>query len=175
MAAIFELDEVEKLPLRAQALIASRMARRAILHLPREFSEGDRQAMLALCDALDRAAATGDLDPTALDEVIERALATRGGPAGEAAEALYWAWDAAGAAIGALDFPVDDICIMSASNAIASASRTYGMTPLQAVIFAAADLDLLRFACKEANVGFYDALGAGVMGRLPPVHPPDER
>lgn len=123
MPAIFEFDQIEKLPLRAQALIASRMARRAIFHLPKEFSQADRRAMLDLCDALDRAAATGDLDPVALRDVIEEALATREGPAGEAAEALYWAWDAAGAAGAALDFPVDDICVMSALNAIAAASR----------------------------------------------------
>ncbi len=175
MAAIFELDQIPKLPLWAQALIAARMARRAVFHLRKGFPPKDRELMLALCDALDEAAATGEYWERKLGPLAERVKALRGGAAGEAAEALYWAWDAAGAAHGAQSFPVDATCIRDVQNAIAAASRAEGLSPLQIRLFAAADLDQIRFACGEAHVGFYDALGPEVMGRLAPVYPPDER
>lgn len=175
MPALFELDQIPKLPLFAQAFVASRMARRAIFHLPKEFSAADRKAMLGVCDALDEIAMSGNCSEKELSAqgaVIDR---VRGGDAGEAAEALYWAWDCAGAAQAASDFPVDATCIRDAENAMAAASRAHGLSPLQVRLFAAADLDQLRFACAEAHVGFYDALGPSVMGRMAPVYPPDDR
>lgn len=175
MAAIFELDEISKLPLFAQALIASRMARRAIFHLPKEFPAEVRSAMLGVCDALDEIAESGSCPENKFSALGAAINGLRGGKAGEAAEALYWAWDSAGAAHASNDFPVDATCIRDAQNAIASASRARGLSPLQVRIFAAADLDQLRFACGEAHIGFYDALGASVMGRMAPVYPPDER
>lgn len=175
MAALFELDAIPTLPLWAQVLIASRMARRAALHLPKSFADKDRRSMLALCDALDEAAATGEYWKDRIGPLAARLEALRGGAAGEAAEALYWAWDAAGAAHGAQSFPVDATCVRDVQNAIAAASRSHGLSPLQIRLYAAADLDQIRFACGEAHVGFYDALGPQVMGRLAPVYPPDER
>ncbi len=174
MAALFELDDIPKLPLWAQVLIASRMARRAILHLPKSVSLTDRKALLDLCDATDEAAEVGEYLETKTRPLADRMNALRSGPIGEVAEACYWAWDAAGAAHGAQSFPVDATCIRDAQNAISAASRSNGLSALQVRIFAAADLDLLRFACAEFKIGFYDALGAGVMGRLTPVYPPDE-
>ncbi len=131
--------------------------------------------MLDLCDGLDEAALSGDYREQKLGPLAECMKAMRGGPAGEAAEALYWAWDAAGAAHGAQSFPVDATCIRDVQNAIAAASRAEGLSPLQVRVFAAADLDTLRFTCGEAHVGFYDALGSYVMERIAPVYPPDER
>lgn len=168
----FELDQIRTLPLWAQVLIAARMARRATLRLAKGFPDEDRAAMLALCDALDEAAAIGEYWEEKLAPLAARMKALRGGAAGEAADALYWAWDAAGAAHGAQSFPVDATCVRDVENAIAAASRAEGLTPLQVRLFAAADLEQLRFACGEAHVGFYDALGAHVMGRLAPVYPP---
>lgn len=151
------------------------MARRATLHLPKTFPDGDRGAMLALCDAIDEAAMTGDYWKAKIAPLAAHLEQLRGGAAGEAAEALYWAWDAAGAAHGAQSFPVDATCIGDVENALAAASRAEGLSPLQVRIFAAADLDQLRFACDEARIGFYDALGGQAMGRLAPVYLPDAR
>ena len=175
MAAIFELDQIAKLPLYAQAFIASRMARRAIFHLPKSFAEKDRAAMLAACDALDAFARDGGASMERTKPLYDCARKYRGGPAGEAAEALYWAIDATGAADSANDFPVDQTCIRDAENAFASASRAEGLSPLQVRTYMAADMDQLRFACGEAGIGFYDALGEHVMGRMAQVSPPDDR
>ncbi|MEK7265283.1 MAG: hypothetical protein AAB227_04200, partial [Pseudomonadota bacterium] len=73
------------------------------------------------------------------------------------------------------DFPIDQTCIDDVQKAFAAASAAEGMSPLQIRLYAAADLDQLRFACGEAGIGFYDALGPQVMGRLAPVYPPDAR
>lgn len=174
MSAIFDLDEISKLPLWAQVLLASRMARRATLHSSKSISLTDRKALFDLCEAVDEAAETGEYREMKMRPLADRMKALRGGPLGEAAEACYWAWDAAGAAHGAQSFPVDATCIRDVQNAISAASRAEGLSPLRVRIFAAADLDLLRFACGEFKVGFYDALGSDVMSRLTPVYPPDE-
>jgi hypothetical protein len=173
--ALFELDAIPKLPLWAQVLIAARMARRAVLHLPKEFDRKEREPLLALCDALDNAAATGEYWKEKIAPLAARMAAMRGGAGGEAVEALYWAWDAAGAAHGAESYPVDATCIGDVQNAIDAASHAEGLSPLKVRIFASADLDQIRFACSEGAVGFYDALGPQVMGRLAPVYPPDKR
>ncbi len=175
MPALFELDEISKLPLFAQAFIASRMARRAALHLPGDFPAADRKTMLDICDVLDRAVASGASSLDKLRPHFDKIYELRGGPAGEAAEAVYWALDAASAADAANDFPVDTTCIRDTQNALAAASRSHGLSPLQVRVFAAADLDTLRFVCAETKIGFYDPLGSYVMERVAPVYPPDMR
>lgn len=127
--------------------------------------------MVSICDALDDVARRGEFRDKKMKPMAAAIAGLRGGPAGQAAEALYWAYDAAGAAIGALDFPVDATCMSDVRNAIAAASRAHGLSPLQVGIFAAVDLDQLRFACGEAQINFYDALGPEVMSRLAPVWP----
>jgi len=173
--AIFELGEIPKLPLYAQALMASRMARRAIFNLPKDFPGKDRASMLAVCDALDDLCRDGGASMNRMKPLYDRVSSLRGGAAGEAAEALYWAVDATASAEAANDFPVDQTCIRDVENAFASASRAKGLSALQVRTYAAADLDQLRFACGEASVNFYDALGGAVFGRLAPVYPPDDR
>lgn len=175
MSAIFELDQIAKLPLFAQAFIASRMARRAIFQLPKDFPAHDRKAMLAVCDALDIFCREGGASMNKMNSLYDAAHRYRGGAAGEAAEALYWAVDAAASAEAASDFPIDGTCIRDSENALAAASRSHGLSPLQVRVYAAADLDSLRFSCGEAHVGFYDALGSYVMDRIAPVYPPDDR
>lgn len=175
MPALFALDDIEKLPLFAQAFLASRMARRAIFFLPDDVKADDRAAMLAICDALDLTARAGSAPMEGLRPHYDRAQSLRNGGAGQAAEALYWAIDAAGAAHAANDFPVDATCIRDVQNALAAASGAHGLSPLQVRVYAAADLDQLRFACAEAGVGRYNALGDQVMGRMAPVYPPDRR
>ena len=175
MPAIFELDQAAKLPLYAQAFIAARMARRAILFLPRDFPAAERAMMIEVCDKLDALCRDGGASMKKMQPLYDRANGFRGAAAGEAAEALYWAVDATASAEAANDFPVDATCIRDAQNAMAAASRSQGLSPLQVRVYAAADLDTLRFACAEAPVQFYDALGPYVMERIAPVYPPDER
>ncbi len=175
MAAIFELDAIRELPLYAQAFLASRMARRALFLLPKTFPENDRAALIGICDALDAFCRDGGASMKKMRPIYDRVGGLRGGAAGEAAEALYWAVDATASAEAANDFPVDQTCIRDVQNAFAAASRADGLSPLQVRTLLAGDFDQLRFACGEAGIGFYDALGGHVMGRMAPVQPPDDR
>lgn len=175
MPAILELDRLGELPLYAQALLASRMARRAIFCLPDSFPAVTKRELLAVCDRLDELCRNGGAAMTVMRPLYERANACRGSAAGEAAEALYWAVDATASADAANDFPVDETCRRDARLAFAAAGRAEGLSPLQVMTLLAADMDQLRFACAEAGVGTYDALGPAVMGRLAPVWPPSRK
>lgn len=175
VAAIFELDQIKDLPFWAQVLIASRMARRAALWLPANVPQATRDSLVAACDALDRFAQAGTRtseDTTTIknaDAIPDNAIIHA------AAETLRWASDAAMAAHDTQDFgAADAACINSAKQAMNWAMQSPGLNPLQVRVFAAADLDTLRFACKESRVGRYDPLGKDVMGRIAPVYPPNE-
>lgn len=172
MPAILELDQFGKLPLYAQALMASRIARRAVLCLPDSFPETAKAAMITVFDELDALCRDGGAAVNVMRPLYEQANAWRGSTAGEAAEALYWAVDATASAEAANDFPVDETCTRDARQAFAAAGRAEGLSPLQVMTYLAADLDQLRFACAEAHIGMYDPLGPAVMGRLAPVYPP---
>lgn len=175
MSALFALDEIVKLPLYAQAFMASRMTRRAVLFLPASFPDEDRAAMIEICDMLDKICRDGGASTKNMRLLYDRADRFRGGAAGDAAEAVYWAVDAAASAEAANDFPVDATCLRDTEKAMAAASRSHALSPLQVRLYAVADLDSLRFSCAEAAVGFYDALGPYVIERIAPVYPPDER
>lgn len=175
MSALFELGEISKLPLFAQAFLAARMARRAVFALPEDFAPDDRASMLEICDALDGFCRNGGAAMAKMRPLYDRVNTYRGGAAGEAAEALYYAVDATASAEAANDFPIDQTCIRDAECAFAAASRAEGLSPLQVRTLLAGDFDQLRFACSEARIGFYDALGGQVMGRMAPVYPPDRR
>ena len=173
---IFEVDTYGELPLWAQVLLASRLVRRAALWLPDDLPAETRQTLLAACDAMDRCAIAGEC-LKAERAVIEKAANMQ--PVADACgavNAVYYAADAAHAAHDSLDFSAaESACTSSAGKAMAEAGKSTGLNPLQVRIFAAADVDLLRFACKEAGVGRYGGLGTAVMERLCPVYPPDER
>lgn len=154
MAAIFELDQIKDLPFWAQVLIASRMARRAALWLPANVPQTTRDTLVAACDALDRCAQTGthaSEDTAAIkraDDLPDNAIIHA------AAETLRWAADAALAAHDTQDFgAADAACINSSKQAMNWAMQSPGLNPLQVRVFAAADLDTLRFTCKESGVG----------------------
>lgn len=173
---IFEVDTYGELPLWAQVLLASRLTRRAALWMPEDVPDETRQTLLKACDAIDRCAIAGDW-LKAERAVIEKAANMQ--PVADACgavNAVYYTADAAHAAHDSLDFSAaESACTSSAGKAMAEAGKSTGLNPLQVRIFAAADVDLLRFACKEAGVGRYDGLGTAVMGRLCPVYPPDPR
>lgn len=143
---------LEKLPLWAQVLVASRLLRRAALALQ------DRSA-LAQCDYADASAWAGEC------QVGTPPACT--GPLHTAAEQLA---DATAAAQGAQSFPVDRCVTAGAQRCIDAICAVRGVNVVQAAILLGADLDQLNFACKEVGVGTYDGLGAHVRGRLAPVH-----
>lgn len=167
-AAFLRMDDGTDLPLWAQALMASRLTRRAVLAMvgDNKLAVADRDVLIAGCDAIDRCAALGQYRE-AEGELIRSAVAwvpTR--RADSLAQAMYWAADAALAANDASDFSAaETACMNSTKQAIAHAAQSPGMNPLQARMYIAGDIDLLRFACGEFRVGRYDALGQ-VMGRL---------
>lgn len=168
---IFELDQFKDLPLWAQVLMASRLVRRVLARIPSTNEQRAIQVLTAGCDALDACAAQGQV-PSDLNEPIR--IANSFQPTGtmhSPTVALACAIDAAKAAEASLDFSAaETACSNSIAKSFAWASEAPGMTPLQARILLAADLDLLRFNCKEFNVGRYDAIPKGVFERLIPAN-----
>jgi hypothetical protein len=177
-AAIFRLDDVEKLPLWAQVWMAARVARRAVLHLPVGTEASVMAALLETCDAIERCCFSGTRRraPEADQKRMEGVKALKVGRDGRAVvEALYLAADAALAAEDSDSFgAADAACMGSSRRAMAWCAESPGMTPLGVGIFVAADLDQLEFACKEGGVGKYDVLNDLVRGRMAPVHAPRE-
>jgi hypothetical protein len=170
-SAMFELDTVRELPLWAQVLMASRMARRAVLAMPATVSESTRTVLLAGCDAMDRCAAAGEWSKGERAAVKKAMDHQPAGDAQGAKEAVYYAADATHAAHDSLDFSAaESACVGSVQRAMSAAAGAKGLQKLQVLVFMASDLDSVRFACKECGVGRYDGVGAGVMGRLAPVH-----
>jgi hypothetical protein len=176
MTSRLELPVLDALPLWAKVLAASRIARRAALWMPNSASENARTLLVQACDAIDRWALAGErLKPDLA--IVERAKALRPRAAEQGAVmALFFAADAAHAAESALDFSAaESACHSSMLKAFDAAKGAAGLNPIQVQIFIAADVDLLGFACKEANIDRYQGLGRGVAERLFPVYPPDNR
>lgn len=170
MSSLRSIDDLATLPLWGQALVASRMVRRAAKALPRD--DSTRSAIEAACDAIDESARRGALTPAARQ-------AAEGGGTGQAAlspgsesfrEALRWALDAAAAAHDAQDFPIDATVTNSARSAIAAIAGDRRVAPLQLAILSGGDVDQVAFASGEARIGTYDALTDYVFERLAPVH-----
>lgn len=167
------LEHAKDLPLWAQVLLAARMAHRAALAAPPTVPAAQRAALVAGCEAIVRCARAGERLKAELNTIR---LAVDVQPVADlhgATLSLQAAADAAHAAHDSTDFSAaETACVNSAGNAVRHASLAKGLNPLQASIFAAGDLDLLRFACEESRIGRYDALGDAVLGRLPPVNAP---
>lgn len=87
-----------------------------------------------------------------------------------AIEAVRWANDSIGAAQAAHDFPVDATVAASAHRCVEALAVDPRVTRLQLAILMASDIDLIAFACREANVGTYDALTNYVFERLASCH-----
>lgn len=171
---IFELDAIRDLPLWAQVLIASRLCRRATLWLVQDTPPKASSLLLAGCDAVDRCALYGQRPKDEI-AIIEHAIEYQPSrDAQPAFAAMYYTADAAMAAEASLDFEAaESACTQSVLKAMASVAEQNTLSPIQARIFAAADLDLLRFACKENNIGRYNGLGTAVFRRLIPVTAPN--
>jgi hypothetical protein len=172
------LDQLPSLPLFAQALVASRLVRRAVLAVLTEASAHEtqqdpplRNTFLGACDAVDRVAYRGqgiEAERAVFDRARQQPLAA---DARMLAPALEHAVNAAEGAVAAYDFPVDHAVHASLQRCIAALADDPRVNPVQLAVLIAADADLLGFACQEAGVGTYDGLGDHVKGRLTPVHP----
>lgn len=160
--------DLASLPLYGQALVAGRMARRAVLAM---LQEADLEKGLAACDVIERIARREDSWRSGHPAMraMERIRPGRGKHA--ALEAVRWAFDSVGAAQGANDFPVDHVVGASAQRCFAAITADARVSAVQVAILIAADVDQIGFACSEANVQFYDALPMHVFGRLAPCHP----
>ncbi len=172
MEAVLERRELfETLPLWGQALLAARMARRGILAMLDHAPGSGIEAALLACDALEECARAGQGWHDRHATFDAAMLALRKPESLAALHALRWAIDAAGAAEGAWDFPVDGTVTVSAKRSFAALVNDPRVSALQIATLVAADADLIAFACAEAKVGTYDALTPQVFGRLTPVHP----
>ena len=167
-AALLSGDRGEDLPLWAQALLASRLTQRAVLAMARDgqLPTADRDLLLKGCQAVDRCASQGSYMKAEVGAIKAASAWTPTRGADSLAHAMSWAADAALAANDASDFSAaETACVNSTWQALVHAAQSPGLNPLQARMFIAADVDLLRFACGEFRTGRYDALGP-VMGRL---------
>lgn len=159
--------DLAALPLFAQALVAARLARRAVLAMagPRELA-----ALLAACDVIESITRRGD----GWDALLPEFAALKGMPrtrSNEAAlEAVRWAFDSAGAAQGALDFPVDSVVTHSARRCVQAVCLDPRISAIQIKIIVDADVDQISFACGEVSIGTYDGLTEHIFGRLAPCH-----
>lgn len=160
--------DLTALPLFGQALVAARLARRAVLTM---LTGPDRTAALAACGALEAIARTGSgwTDDHAAIAPARAIHPTRHTAA--ALEAIRWAFDSVGAAQGAWDFPVDAIVAASARRCLDAVCADRRISALQVSIIIAADVDQIAFACSEAHIRTYDPLGDAVFARLAPCHP----
>lgn len=170
--AILQLDTIDKLPLWAQVLIASRLARRAILALPLDVPASVSEVLIPACDAMDRCAERGEYLADQRPIIAHAANYQPTSATHAVSTALYYAADAAHAAHDSLDFSAaESACESSVAKALAAAAQSPGMSALQAATYVAADLDLLRFNCETFAIRRYHGVGAEVMQRLHPVHP----
>jgi hypothetical protein len=160
-------DPLAALPLFAQALLATRLARRASLAM---LLNRDHELAIALCDQLELIARDGDgwrADLPAF-KAVERLKRT---PQTSAAlDATRWAFDATGAAQAASDVPVDDTVTFSLRKCEWVIKQDPRISALQLDILIASDADQLAFACSEIKLDRYAGLTHHVLSRLAPCH-----
>lgn len=174
MSTDFEIGSFAELPLWAQVLLASRMARRTVQWLPPGTLASTQKTLLEGCDGLDRCAEAGtivDEERRALGRVksFQPNVYTYA-----AAMAVQYAVSSAESAVAAMDIaPADELCSVSVGECLACAAKSSGLNPLQVVILARSDIDQLGFTCKEARIGRYNGLGRDMLLRLTPLHPPE--
>lgn len=160
-----------ELPLWAQVLAMARLLERAALALQDDWPQTLRALVERAIAAMHDCAREGGgvhrlrdlIDAARIERLAEDATAPARG-------LLWYAIDALRAADAAQDFPVDATVTHSSLRALQALAADPRLVPLQLRVVLAGDLDLLRHACREADVGRYAALPADVFQRLAPVH-----
>jgi hypothetical protein len=168
--AIFELDQYRQLPLWAQVLMAARLVRRALKELPADDDAEIVRLIAEACDAATQCATHGSI-PRHLEKALRNGIGFNP-TAGDTAlwSAMYFLIDATAAAQASESFSAADAaCSSSVGHCFAHIGDSPEMSPLRVQILLAADLDLLRFACKDSGVGTYDAIPQDVLLRLTPA------
>ena len=174
-------EQIGDLPNFAQALVALRMAHRAMLA---KYPAGDseRELIESVFVAGDQCIREGqgtgrhkalfrramDLRDKS-DKLRRQRESVRGG--------LWFAIDSLNAAEAANDFPIDATVTASARKAIAAIGQDREFNQVQIAILLASDVDQMLFACGEVDqlpskniAARYAGLGDHVFGRLAPVH-----
>ncbi len=160
--------DIARLPLFAQPIVASRLARRAALTL---LANDEQRYAIGACETIELICELGDgwgSDHLALSSLAKISPSR---DSETVVEAIRLAFDSAGAAQGALDFPVDSTVTASALRGVQTVIAYPRFSPLQIMILVESDIDLLTFTCQEMKVSTYDAVGRHVLGRLTPCHP----
>lgn len=170
----------EELPYFAQALVAIRMVRRAVLG---KYEQGDaeRQRVCDILDIAERCCAAGNIHPhkPLLKELmsLRDLYDARRSERADIRLALWWASDAVLAADASQDFAIDGTCPRSARSAIATLGEDRELNRVQISILLASDVDQMLFACGEVGklpskniAARYEGVGSHVLGRLAPVH-----
>ena len=182
---LFELDAYRELPLWAQVLLAARLLRRAVAELlsssPPPTDDGDdshadiASTLRSACDAAEQCASRGEMSRD-LEKPLRAGIdfsPTAATPAATATlwNAMYFLIDATAAANASESFSAADAaCSSSVGHCLAHiAELPPPMSALRVRILLAADVDLLRFACKESHVGTYDPIPKDVLLRLTPA------
>lgn len=178
MSDRLNLTGLAEAPAWGKVLLAARLVRRAVLALP-GVDEEMREQMEAACVALERCARDGGIGPAERAQIGHGARAAEragrwsdGVRAGLSAaiDTAHAAENAAGGSRAGLD------CEEGFLRTFRAIKGAAGLNAVQVHLALAADLDLLRFACGEADVGeAAGGLGAQVIGRMFPLHAPEHR
>ena len=165
--SVLDLDQFAALPLWGQVLIAARMLQRMLLASAQELPESERLKIDAAIQSIAESALRGGRVREAEGGFASLYARERPTPLVEASRQLF---SAAGAAEGALDFPVDASVTRSCREALRLLATDERLLPIQIAVLLGSDIDLVRHACREFRVGRYDGLGKDVLQRLTPLH-----
>jgi hypothetical protein len=165
-----DLSGIDQLPVWAQVTLAARLARRMTLGW-RNLTEPQRQPMLHACDRMLAAATTGQCkaeDRAAFTSACDHATALK---ADALALTLFYAGDAAFAAMRADETSWGDATVVASTRkALQAACSAAQFGHWQVRIAIAADADQLAFACSEQSLGRLDVMTPHVFGRLMPAN-----
>ena len=161
------MSDLSKIPLLAQALVACRLSRRAVLAM---LAETDQQLALGVCDVDESMTkiAGKTIDRDSSEVVLSKIHRTRSNQA--ALQSLHWALEAVVAAHGPSVLSGDEPATVAAMRCIESVSDDPRISALQIAIVVESDIDLLAFACDEDGIQLSDSLSDRVFKRLPPCH-----
>ncbi|HLP84721.1 MAG TPA: hypothetical protein VK157_10265 [Phycisphaerales bacterium] len=165
-----DLTGIDQLPLWAQVTLAARIARRMALGW-RDLTDAQREPLLRACDRMLAAATSGVCtaeDRATFAFAFDHATALK---ADALALTLFYAGDAAFAAMRADETSWgDSTAVASVRKSLQAACSAAQFGPLQVRITAAADADLLAFACGEDRLTRLSVMTPHVFGRLAPTH-----
>jgi hypothetical protein len=175
---------LSRLPLFAQTLVASRVARRAALAM---LAGVDLQSALLACDTIDKISGRGNrttCDPSALAAHLNVPESSGNETA---LSALHHAVEAIAAALHAAAgqdavrgtgqntglgsaATLDAAVTHAAGQCIGAVCADPRISKTQFMIVLSSDIEQIAFVCGEAKIGKYDGAGDDVLNRLAPCH-----